>query len=604
MTRPLLWLASLALIIAATLAATIFARRHRYDARHPVTFSTDIAPILYQHCTTCHQPGESAPFPLLTYDDAHRRAKQLAKVTAEHVMPPWMPDAGCATFLNERHLPDDQIQPFQRWLAHGAPQGDPAAAPPPPPPGSPWEHGVPDLIVKLDPPYTLPADGKDIYRNFVLPMPLEQRRYVRAVEFHPGNRRVMHHAFLLMDTTGVSRRRSGADGVSGYDGMSTGPDVSSPAGQMLSWQPGKRRCIASDRFPWSLSPGTDLVVQIHMRPTGKPESVAPEVGLYFTDHPAPITPVKLLLAAAKIDIPPGERDFTIDRTYTLPVDVDLLAVLPHAHYLGHRIDATAKLPDGSGKCLIRMHDWDFNWQSDYEYATPIPLPKGATLRFRIAFDNSADNPRNPHSPPRRVTYGTNSDDEMAELWMQVIPHSPADTSALVNDYLRNVGTPLMLERTQMQVALHPDDAGFRAELAVALLKTGHREGLTELNAALRLDPKNAPARRAYASLLFDKQDWPHAVEQYRLAIQSDPSDYRSLSDLGLALASQNQLPQAIEQFRAALQISPNDSLARANLARVLAMQGNRDQALREITDDERRNPDDPFVKQVASELRK
>ncbi len=571
-----------------------------------ITFTTHIAPIIFQHCAVCHHPGASAPFALLTYADVQHRGKQIAQVVGDRIMPPWQPEGDFGQFVGDRRLNADQIDLIRAWIANGAPEGPPDSAPVPAAPTftDGWHLGPPDLVIELPTPYTLPPDGRDIYRNFALPTSTTARKFIRAVELDPGNGRVMHHAFLMIDVTGTSRRRNNADGSPGYTGMDAGADALPPPGQMLSWQPGKRRCLETDRFPWLLPRGADLVLQMHLRPTGKPETVRPRIGLYFTDRPPAAFPYTIVLSATSIDIPPGDANYEVHRSYELPVDVQLLSILPHAHYIGRRAEAWAVLPGGVRQMLIRLNDWDFNWQSDYEYATPVRLPKGTILHFSWSYDNTDKNARNPHHPPARVTYGPNSDDEMAEMNLQVLPDNAKDFHTLAADCEAKIIVPGGLERAAFVAKLNPSSAAAHANLATILLDAARtNQAISEIQATFQIDPNNPLAHRCVATIASGRGDWAQAATQYALALRGDPNDYRSMCNLGLMLAIQGKLDEGVAALEASVRLNPNAPLTHANLARVLNLQNKLDAARRELDAARELEPQDPFLQQVSEELR-
>ncbi|HUL51251.1 MAG TPA: cytochrome c, partial [Candidatus Nitrosotalea sp.] len=401
--------------------------------RGAVTFNKDVAPIIFNHCAGCHRPGQAAPFELLSYGDVRKHAKQIMEVTGRRYMPPWLPEPECGEFADSRRLTAEQIGTIRQWVTEGAVEGAASDLPPRPRWTEGWQLGEPDLVVTMPQPYTLPAEGRDVYRNFVIPIPLPDARYVRAVEFRPGNWKVVHHAFLKLDATRDSRLRDEADPEPGFDGIHAPPNAQPPSGHFLSWQPGKVVSAGNDGLAWRLEKDTDLVLQMHLRPSGKPEQLQSSVGFYFTDRAPTNTPIKTWMNSYTIDIPAGKKDYVLEQSYTLPCDVDALGVLPHAHYLGKELQAWAMLPDGAKQWLICIKDWDFNWQGDYRYAHPVFLPKGTVIQMRYTYDNSAGNPRNPHQPPERVQYGLQSNDEMGELWLQLLPRDAAGLEALRRD---------------------------------------------------------------------------------------------------------------------------------------------------------------------------
>jgi Tfp pilus assembly protein PilF len=513
-------------------------------AQPTLTFTKDIAPIVWTRCASCHRPGEIGPFSLLTYDDVRRRAAQIASVTSRRIMPPWKPEAGKGEFQDERRLTDRELESLQQWIASGASEGDAADLPPMPNWKDGWRLGIPDLVVRMPEPYTVPADGTDVFRTFVIPIPVAAPRYVRALELRPGNARVVHHANLGVDRTRSSRQLDARDPEPGYSG-SMERDARYPEGQLLGWTPGQAPHPAPDGTQWRLEPGSDLVVQLHLQPTGKPEAVQVTVGLFFTDTAPTRTPIGLRLGSETIDIPPGAREHIVSDRYELPVDVEVLAVQPHAHNLARRMEAKAALPDGTTRWLIAIDDWDFRWQDVYRYTTPFVLPKGTTISMRYTYDNSEGNPRNPHVPPARVVWGQNTSDEMGDFWIQVIPRSSRDEAVLNEDFRRKA----------------------------------HAEDLAAYTRLLQADPANPLRHDAVASLYLDAGQMEEAIAHYRQSLglngESAPTHY----NLGFALSARGRRDEAIVQFQEALRIDPDYAQAHNNLGALLQVNGQPDQAL-------------------------
>ena len=526
------------------------------DAQPRLTFTNDIAPIIWTRCASCHRPGEIGPFSLITYDDVRRHAAQIAAVTARRIMPPWKPVAGKGDFQSERRLSDPELQSLQQWIASGAPEGDAAALPPPPNWTDGWQLGIPDLVVRMPEAYTVPADGADVFRTFVIPIPVSGPRYVRAIEFHPGNARVVHHANLGVDRTRSSRQLDARDPEPGYAG-SMERDARYPEGQLLGWTPGQAPHPAPEGTQWRLEPGSDLVVQLHLQPTGKVERVGVTVGFFFTDTAPTRTPVGLRLGSETIDIPPGAQDYIVADRYQLPVDVEVLAVQPHAHNLGRRMEAKAELPDGTIRWLIAVDDWDFRWQDVYRYAAPFVLPKGTTLSMRYTYDNSADNPRNPHRPPARVVWGQNTSDEMGDFWIQVIPRAGADEPILTADFRRKA----------------------------------HAEDLAAYTKLLRSDPANPLRHDAVASLYLDAGLLDDAIAQYRQSLRLNRESAPTHYNLGFALSSRGRREEAIAEFQEALRIDPEYAQAHNNLGALLQISGQPDAALEHYRRAAAINPD-------------
>jgi hypothetical protein len=407
-----------------------------------VTFSGDVAPILHRHCVSCHRPGEVAPFALVSYADAARRARQIAEITASRRMPPWLPAPGFGgPFEGERSLSAAQIRTLAQWAAGGAPPGELAEMPEPPEHPGGWRLGKPDLEVRMPEAYAIAAEGPDEYRCFVLPLELPGDRYVRAFEFRPGNRRVVHHALLFTDHSRAARQRDAESPGPGYPCF--GAPGFLPGGALGGWTPGAKPVVQPAGVAVQVRQHADLVIQLHFHPTGKPETEQSTVGLYFAAAPPRRRLLDIALGSREIDIPPGATRYRVTDSFTLPVPVELVGVIPHAHYLCREMRGYAVLPSGRRRWLIRIPEWNFDQQDQYRYVKPIVLPAETRLVMEFFYDNSSGNIRNPHRPPRRVVWGPGSADEMAGLHLQAIPVREADiaelTQALWGKFMRAVG---------------------------------------------------------------------------------------------------------------------------------------------------------------------
>ncbi len=562
---------------------------------HQITFNRDIAPILFHYCAACHHTGEAGPFPLLTYADAKARARQIAAVTSKRFMPPWLPAPQELNFADELRLSDEQIAVIQEWVEQGAVEGAPADLPPAPRFVSGWQLGRPDKIIEAEKPYTLSASGSDMYWNFIFRTPVDRTRWLRAVEIRPGDKRVVHHANILVDREQSARRQESQPGA-GFAGMELKieSETFDPDSHFLFWKPGRVPKPEPEGMSLRLDKNTDLVLNIHLQPSGKPDKIQPSLGLYFTDKPATLFPLLLQLENDRqLDIPPGEKHFLVKDEFALPVDVDLLAIYPHAHYLGKDLLALATLPGSSAKTLIHIPQWDLNWQAVYRYAAPVPLPRGSTISMQYTYDNSSENLANPNDPPRRVVAGNRSSDEMAHLWLQVLPHAPSDAAfdprmllqeAMARhnveknpaDFEAHYNLAAMLqargvlveaiEHFELAVRLRPQDATANNALGAALLAAGRiPEAIPHLDAALRVQPDNFDAHYNLANALVSQDKFLEAIEHYRAAIRLRPDDANAEANLGSALAETGKLSEAKLHFERALRIDPNHKLARENL---------------------------------------
>lgn len=375
-----------------------------------ITFAKDIAPIVYKNCTACHRPGEVAPFTLASYEDVKKRAAQIAAVAESRVMPPWKADSR-GEFHDERRLSEDEIGVLRQWVAEGAKQGARTEMPPPPKFTPGWNLGAPDTMLVPTEDYHLPADGRDVYRCFVIPNPNDADRYLSALEFRPGNRSVVHHVIAYLDTTGQGRKLDAADSGPGYsvDGGGIGFP---PSGFLGGWAPGNypRRLPEGVGIPWPK--GADIVLQVHYHKTGKPETDRTKLGVYYCIGPVDKELYTLPLLQPMLFIPPGKADYSTAAQIPVAFDASLLTILPHMHLLGTSITVSATLPDGSTKRLIHIPKWDFNWQNTYAYRDAIKLPKGSRVSLTATYDNSRENPRNPNNPPKLVTWGEQTTNEM------------------------------------------------------------------------------------------------------------------------------------------------------------------------------------------------
>jgi tetratricopeptide (TPR) repeat protein len=513
------------------------------------TFARDVAPLVHARCAGCHHAGGSAPFALVDYEDVAKRSAQIAAITHDRLMPPWLPARGENDFLDDRSLAPQEIELFARWRAAGSPAGDPRDLPPAPVFASGWQLGEPDLVLKIPAGYELAAEGRDVYRNFVISAArggLSELRHVGAVEFRPANPRLCHHAVLFVDTTGSARELDAADDEPGYGGMGPGR-ARLPGGTFVSYAPGKAPHPPRPGISWPLGPDTDLVLQVHLRPTGKPESVRFALGLHFVPDPPTLHPLAIRLVSRDIDIPPGERDYVVEDEFVLPVAVDVLSVLPHAHYLGKDLAASALLPDGTRRTLIHVPGWDFNWQEEYRYRAPLSLPAGTRLALRYTYDNSADNPFNPSSPPRRVVHGPETTDEMAELVLEVLA-SDADRPLLQRAFQEK-------ERTL--------DLAYVERMA-------------------RAEPANPRWHNLAGSYALAAGRAAEAVEHYRRLVELRPGQANPLLFLGRAQLAQGKPEQAVRSLEAALALEERLVPARVELALAHAALGRGEAARGEL----------------------
>ncbi|MEM7200095.1 MAG: redoxin domain-containing protein [Planctomycetota bacterium] len=402
-------------------------------AERQVTYTRDVAPILRAHCVSCHRPGDIGPFPLLDYKHARRKAKMIAKVCADGIMPPWRAEAGFGHFRDEQRLSRQQIAVLRAWADGGAPEGDAAdLLPAPTLPTTRWRLGEPDFEIAMPVDYPVPAAGDDIYRYFVIPSEIVEEKAVVAIDFRPGDPSVVHHCLAYLDRSGKARRLDERDDEPGFsvfgNGGSFGEELTTET--IAGWAPGAQPYTLPKGMAQRLEPGGDFVLEVHYHPTGKATIDRSTVALYFAKEPVERYVEGLVIGTERIDIPPGEGHYRRQVWMDVPVDLSIIDITPHMHYLGKEVEAVATLPDGTETPLIRIADWDFRWQDTYVYREPVHLPKGTRIHARFRFDNSATNPANPSSPPQRVSNGWQTTDEMCLLYFTVATDRPTPPVAL------------------------------------------------------------------------------------------------------------------------------------------------------------------------------
>jgi tetratricopeptide (TPR) repeat protein len=487
-------------------------------------------------------------------------------------MPPWLPAPGDIEFIGERRLSEAQITVFTDWLTTGMPEGDPALSPPTPVWPGGWDLGPPDLVVTMPSAYAVPATGPDIYRHFVIPVPLKRRRYVAAWQFIPRSRAV-HHAFIRLDRSGQARRHDAADPDPGFPGMDTPAGIELPEGHFSSWQPGAAPRRIQPGLSWALDPGVDLVIQMHLQPLGRMESLKADIGFYFTDQPPTNHLFKVALGSFDIDLPPGSSNVVVTDQFVLPGFADLLGLLPHTHYLGRRVEARAILPAGAQKTLLLIPEWDFNWQGDYICRTPVRLPAGTRVLMEISFDNSTNNPRNPFHPPRRVRYGPSTTDEMAEIWLQLLPATPDDAKHLseANDQRTLRDT---YAANEQRLRINPSDAQALVNLGrVHMARRQFEQARQRFIEAAAANPALDDPHYHLGVLYRLSGQLKAALAAFSRAVQLNPENARAHGNLGLIHLTAGRVDPAARHFEEAIRLNPKDSLALSTLGTLRLEQG-------------------------------
>ncbi len=476
----------------------------------------------------------------------------------------------------------------------GSIEGDAADLPDTPDFTEGWQIGPPDLVVQMPKPYRLAASGGDVFSNFVIPVNLSEVKYVRAIELRPGNKRVVHHANIWIDHRQSLRQRDGEDGQPGFPGMENVSTVArsdsfDPDSHFLFWKPGTVIEPEPEGMNWRLDPGTDLILNLHLQPSGKEETVQPVIGFYFSAQPPRLHPMLVQLEDdGAIDIPPGARDFAVTDHVTLPVGVEVLAIYPHAHYLGKQMEAWAMLPDGTRVWLIKIADWDINWQAVYRYRKPVWLPKGTTVEMRITYDNSESNPRNPNHSAKRVRTGPRAEDEMGHVWLQVLPKQASEEDPRVG-----------LQEAMMQRRLEKYPGDFAANCNLGALYTTRGkfgDAISHFEQALRVQPRSATARNGLGAGLLANGRVDDAIRELRETLRMDPAHLNARWNLSKALVRKGDLIGASTELDALLKHKPNDADAQAGLAMVYFMQQRYDDALPHFQEAVRLRPEDADIR--------
>lgn len=438
------------------------------EAKEKITYSEHIAPILYENCTTCHRSGQSAPFVLYDYKNAKRRSRTIARVVKSRYMPPWLPQGGDIPFKGDRRLTQQEIDLIIQWVDQGCEEGDPGLKPPVPQyPSEKWNLGEPDLVVQMDQPYSLPAEGPDIYKDFDMPYDIGEKKYIKAVAFLPGNLSVVHHSLIYQEAEGQGRNFIGG------------------------WVPGAKGMYLPEGLSYEMNPKGKISLSTHFHLSGKPETEVSSVGLYFDDKPPTREMAAIMLPPhfgifTGLDIPAGDPEVELTDSFMLPVDAEAFWVYGHIHYLGRKLRLTATLPDGKVIKLLNIPDWDFNWQETYEFEEYVFLPKGTVLTSYFLWDNTSENTDNPFEPPRRIRWGKESFDEMAELDLFMILKSREDKKILEKAYKQHVIKPWFDHMASQDMLKFADDTIKKAMKRFDADGNGFLDEAEKLNAKSRL----------------------------------------------------------------------------------------------------------------------
>ena len=414
-----------------------------------VTYYRDVLPFLHAQCQRCHRPDQAGPFNLLTYDDAVEWIELGLEELAARRMPPAQIESDLE-FRGTKAPTAAEIAMLREWVAAGKPEGAPADAPAleslPDPSAFQEDLGPPDIVLEQTEPTQLGAHGNDVYRNLVFPLDRAEDLRLRAIQLLPGNRRVVHHALighLPRETVEEAvREHGGREGFSHPDDRAGGfqdphgigfrvpairADGQPRASFVTGFVPGVQALVAPDDAALVIPAGCDISVQMHYVRTGKLETDSSRVGIWLDRRPVRRVTSMIYLSGDFAVVPPGVTDFRVKGSYTLPHDAELVGVVPHAHQLARWVELKAHVPgDREPLLLLRVPQWDYNWQSPYDLRKPMRFPAGTRFEAECSYDNSAANPRNPFDPPQNVWHNETIHDEMLLPMFTFVSERPLD----------------------------------------------------------------------------------------------------------------------------------------------------------------------------------
>lgn len=379
------------------------------------TFNKDVLPILQQHCQECHRPGEIGPMPLVTYEQARPWAKAIRDSVLRRKMPPWFADPRFGHFANDRSLTQDEIDTIAAWAASGAPEGDPKDRPPDRAWPQGWNIGPPDAVLEMPKAFDVPSSGAIEYQYVILPTGFKEDKWVQRVEVRPTARDAVHHAVVYIREPRSQWLRGRPLNVS-FSLPSTpehrpNPESFTKSDILLVYTPGNSMDAWPHGMAKKIPAGADIVLQMHYTANGKHRTDRTRIGVVF----APEKPVRavytLQMGNDRFVIPPGDPAYRADVSGTLPNDALLLSLFPHMHLRGKAFEYMTVAPNGRVQVLLKVNNYDFNWQLTYRLAPPMPLRAGTRLLCTGTFDNSVNNPRNP-DPAAEVRWGEQSWEEM------------------------------------------------------------------------------------------------------------------------------------------------------------------------------------------------
>lgn len=397
-------------------------------ATSSVTFSKDVAPILYKNCAACHRSGEIAPMSLLSYKEVRPWARSIREVVADRRMPPWLADPHYGEFSNDRRLSQGEIDTIVAWVDSGAKEGDAKDLPPAPKFSDVgWKFGKPDVVLSMTMEASVPADGVVPYRHFVVPTNFTEDKYVQFAEIKRGDPSVVHHVIISVRepgqgplppagelNLGAAQNREGeARTLQQGQGQAR---TQNPDGMLLGWAPGMSPLMLKEGQAKLVKKGSVLIFQMHYTTNGRPSKDRTSIGLYFAKGPIEKRVITTGAFARNLVIPPGEPNYESKSAYTFTEDSHIVSFMPHMHVRGKDFEYKLVYPDGTSKILLKVPRYDFNWQLNYFLKEPVAAPKGSRIECVAHHDNSERNKFNP-DPSKEVRWGPQTWEEMMIGWL-------------------------------------------------------------------------------------------------------------------------------------------------------------------------------------------
>ena len=541
----------------------------------PVTWSEHIAPIMYESCTACHREGGVAPFSLMSYEDATERADEISDVVERRMMPPWLPDAVHGPALvGDRRLTDEQISQVLQWNEQGRKRGSSRRAPKPPQYSDPWSSGEPDLVLKLSEPVAGPVGGKEAYRNFVIPIPVTEPRYLEGLEFLPQSNAAIRSAVVQIDESDWSRRKDASDVGPGFDGWDlSGAD--NGGGQTASWSPGVGRIDTYPGAAWVLRPNVDLLVQLRVRASDVSEKIDPKIGLYFSEEPPSKTMASLVLHSGDGEDLSGDIDSIIEERLEVPVEASVIGLTPRAYATMKDVQVYAELPNGTQQRLISMSEWDSEWQQDYRFQEAVTIPAGSKFVFRYLLER----------PVEKRT------GKLAEVAIRLILQDKADVAVISN------------AQTDFEIRKAGGVANYYFQQGVALETLGRvQDAITAYERAIREDSGHANANSNLGALYEVLGNKTQAEYYFREAIEADHSFHEARLNLARFFRKANRQEAAAKTLQEALDLDPSYLVARLELAMVLAEQKLLRSAIQLLEDGLKMDPTEPYLNLQTGKL--